>query len=365
MKARAAIADGAGAFTIGEIEVGDPSDGEVLVEVHASGICHTDHDSLSWGFPVVMGHEGAGVVRAVGDSVSTVVEGDRVLLNWAIPCGECFQCLQGNQNICENNSPVVHGLSGPGHARPDGTRYLGEPIQRAFSIGTMSTMTLVREPAVVKIDVEIPFPSACIVGCGVMTGFGSVVNVARVQRGASVVVLGTGGVGLNVVQGAKVSGAGMIVAVDPNPRRLEMARQFGATHTVMADRDLVQAVEQVRALTGGRGADYAFECTAIPELGVAPLRFVRNAGTAVAVSGVEQVISVDMSLFEWDKTYINPLYGKCRPQEDLPRILGLYESGEILLDELVTRTYSLEELPTAFEDLLAGNNAKGVLVMRA
>ncbi|WP_018622328.1 alcohol dehydrogenase catalytic domain-containing protein [Spirosoma luteum] len=366
MQVEAAIATGNGRFDIDIIEVGEPQGDEVLVELKAAGICHTDYDSLSWGKPIVMGHEGAGLVRSVGPLVRKVKPGDAVILNWAIPCGHCFQCLEGNQHICEINSPVTAGnkVSG-GHAALERTTYKGQPIERSFSLGTMSGATVVREAAVVKTNVPIPFSSAAIVGCGVMTGVGSVVNAARVKPGRSVVVVGTGGVGLNVIQGARIAGAGMIIAVDVNPARLEMATRYGATHTLLADqadKGLTQSVIAVKQLTGGRGADYAFECTAIPELGAVPLAMVRNAGVACQVSGIEQEISIDMTLFEWDKIYINPLYGKCRPEIDIPILLNLYQKGDLLLDELVTRTYSLNQLNEAFDDMLNGRNAKGVLV---
>jgi S-(hydroxymethyl)glutathione dehydrogenase/alcohol dehydrogenase len=198
-----------------------------------------------------------------------------------------------------------------------------------------------------------------------MTGYGSVVNAAKVKAGSSVVVLGTGGVGLNVIQGAKVAKARMIIAVDINAKRLEMAKHFGATHSILADKNdegLLGAAKQVKELTEGRGADYAFECTAIPALGAAPLAMVRNAGTAVQVSGIEQEIKIDMNLFEWDKIYINPLYGKCRPQIDFPQIVDLYEDGQMMLEEMITRTYNINELNNAFDDMLAGRNAKGVIV---
>jgi Zn-dependent alcohol dehydrogenase len=162
-----------------------------------------------------------------------------------------------------------------------------------------------------------------------------------------------------------VSGAGSIIAVDPKPERLEMAARFGATECIApaaGDVDLRAVADAVKELTDGRGADYAFECTAVPALGAAPLRMIRHGGTAVAVSGIEQEITVDMRLFEWDKTYINPLYGQCRPARDFPRIFTLYQRGELLLDELVTRTYRLDDVASAFDDLLAGRNAKGVLV---
>jgi len=367
IQAHAAIADGKGNILFGTLEVDEPARDEILVEIKAAGICHTDVDSVQWGKSIVMGHEGAGVVVAIGAQVSTVQPGDRVILNWAIPCGSCFQCLEGNQSICENNSPVTAGnQASGGHAALMKTRFQGNPIERAFSLGTMSTHTIVREAAVVKIPdhIDIPFPSASIIGCGVMTGYGSVVNAAKVKAGSSVVVLGVGGVGLNVVQGARISGAGKIIAVDVNPQRLEMARQFGATHTILADRadqGLLRAAAEVKRLTA-RGADYAFECTAIPELGAAPLAMIRNAGIAIQASGIEQEITIDMNLFEWDKVYLNPLYGKCRPQIDFPILLELYDLGILLLDELVTQTYSLEQLPQAFEDMHKGINAKGVMV---
>lgn len=198
-----------------------------------------------------------------------------------------------------------------------------------------------------------------------MTGYGSVVNAAKVKAGSSVVVLGTGGVGLNVIQGARISGATRIIAIDINPDRLEMAKFFGATDLVIADKEdtgLLNAATRVKEMLGGRGADYAFECTAIAELGAAPLAMVRNAGTAVQVSGIEQSITIDMTLFEWDKVYINPLYGKCRPQIDFPKIIAQYEKGALLLEEMITRTYELSDLDKAFDDMLSGRNAKGVIV---
>jgi S-(hydroxymethyl)glutathione dehydrogenase/alcohol dehydrogenase len=168
-----------------------------------------------------------------------------------------------------------------------------------------------------------------------------------------------------VIQGARIAGAGLIVAVDVVPARLEMARAFGATHVLLAERSdvgLRDAAAKVRAMTG-RGADHAFECTSVPALCAAPLAFVRNGGTAVQVSGTEQPVTVDMELFEWDKVYLNPLYGKCRPKEDFPRLLRWYRDGALRLGEMVTRTYPLADAATAFEDMLAGRNAKGVLVM--
>lgn len=363
---KAAIANGKGGFSIEEITVHPPQDDEVLVQLKAAGICHTDWDSLSWGKPIIMGHEGAGIVVETGKAVKGFKKGDAVILNWAIPCGHCFQCLEGNQHICENNSPVTAGnkVSG-GHAALERTTYNGTPIERSFSIGTMSEYTVVREAALVKMKTEMPFSSAAIVSCGVMTGYGSVVNAAKVKAGSSVVVIGCGGVGLNVIQGARISGALSIISVDINEQRLEMSKQYGATHTLLAsrnDKGLLQAAKTIKQMTGGRGADYAFECTAVPELVAAPLAMVRNAGTAVQVSGCESEVTIDMNLFEWDKIYINPLYGKCRPQVDMPALQQLYAKGHLLLDEMITRQYPLEQLEQAFEDMHKGRNAKGVIV---
>ncbi|OAV43612.1 Zn-dependent alcohol dehydrogenase [Lewinella sp. 4G2] len=365
---RAAVADGAGGFTIESLELADPRPDEVIVKMKAAGLCHTDHDSLSWGKPIVMGHEGAGVVQQIGADIADLKVGNAVILNWATPCMRCFQCQEGNQHICEQNSPVVAGGNGytPGHAHLEGTVLNGKPIERSFNLGTLSEYVLVKRSALVRTEGEgLNFAAAAIVSCGVMTGYGSVVNAAQLRAGSSAVVLGCGGVGLNVIQGCRVAGAGRIVAVDVNEGKLELAKQFGATDTYLARREdtgLLDAAEAIKEMLGGRGADYAFECTAIPELGAAPLAMVRNAGVAVQASGIEQEITVDMRLFEWDKTYVNPLYGKCRPQIDFPKIMQLYRNGDLLLDEMVTRTYSLEELGWAFEDLLGGRNAKGVVV---
>jgi Zn-dependent alcohol dehydrogenase len=362
---RAAIADGAGAFVIDEIAVGSPRPDEVLVEIRAAGICHTDHASLSWKRPLVMGHEGAGVVREIGPGVEHVSVGDRVVLNWCIPCGDCFQCRRGDTVLCETSRPAHVMAASRGHAHADGTRYRGQPIDRSFNIGTLAGLTLVRKEAVTRMPDDVPFPVAAISGCGVMTGVGSVVNIARVQRGESVVVLGCGGVGLNVVQGARLSGAAPIIAIDANPAALDRARRFGATDVVPAasgDPDLRGAVDAVRALTGGRGADYAFEATSVPALAFVPLLLVRDGGVALQVSGINDAVTAPMPWFMWNKRYVTPLYGGCQPARDFPRLFDHYVKGELRLDELVTRTYHLNRLGDALDDMLTGRNAKGVVV---
>jgi len=366
--AKSAIATGDGNFIISEVKLANPKADEVIVKMKAAGLCHTDYDSLSWGKPIVMGHEGAGIVYQLGSNISNLEEGDKVILNWATPCMTCFQCQEGNQHICENNSPVVAGGNGytPGHAHLEGSVWNGQPIERSFNLGTLSEYVLVKRSALVKVDEEeLNFSAAAIISCGVMTGYGSVVNSAKLAGGSSAVVLGCGGVGLNVIQACEIAGAGKIIAVDINPQKLELAKEFGATDVMLADKNdegLLKIAEQVKQMLGGRGADYAFECTAIPALGAAPLAMIRNAGTAVQVSGIEEDITIDMRLFEWDKIYINPLYGKCRPQIDFPKLIRLYKKGDLKLDQMITREYSLSNLKLAFEDLLAGRNAKGVVV---
>ncbi|WP_282049518.1 Zn-dependent alcohol dehydrogenase [Maribacter aquivivus] len=367
IQSKCAIATGDGKFIIDTVTIAEPKADEIIVKIKAAGLCHTDHDSLTWGKPIVIGHEGAGIVEQIGSAITDFKVGDKVILNWATPCMKCFQCQEGNQHICENNSPVTAGGNGftPGHAHLEGTKWNDTPIERSFNIGTISEYALVKESACVKFDGNLPMPSASIISCGVMTGYGSAVNTAKVTAGSSAVIIGTGGVGLNVIQGARISGASKIIAIDINEERLKMAKQFGATHTILADKNdecLLQASEKVKTLTKGRGADYAFECTAVSALGAAPLAMIRNAGTAVQVSGIEETISIDMNLFEWDKIYINPLYGKCRPQIDFPKLVSLYDKGDLMLDEMITRTYPIENLQQAFDDMLAGKNAKGVIV---
>jgi S-(hydroxymethyl)glutathione dehydrogenase/alcohol dehydrogenase len=361
---QAVIADGHGGSAVVDIQVGAPGLDEVLVRLRASGVCHTDGDfARTSRQPLVLGHEGAGEVVAVGANVTSVDPGARVLLTWAISCGICEQCARGNKVLC-----LQLGTGPNGHARAEATVMAGAPISRAFNLGTMATLAVVRQEAVVPLHDGVPFTSACLLGCAVMTGYGSVFNVADVQAGNAVVVLGAGGVGLNVVQAARIAGARRIIAVDVDDRKLDMSRRFGATDTIRAsaeDPDLCLAADEVWRLTAGLGADYAFECTAVPRLAIAPLRMLRDGGLAVAVSGVEEEISADMRLFEWDKRYVNPLYGRCDPVVDFGRLQRLYLDGELLLDELVREVYPLPDAQRAFDDLTRGGLGRGVLEMPA
>ncbi|EPR68130.1 Alcohol dehydrogenase [Cyclobacterium qasimii M12-11B] len=237
---KSAVAKGDGTFIITQVIVSDPQEDEVLIKMKAAGLCHTDYDSLNWGKRLVMGHEGAGIVEKIGSAVKDLKVGDQVILNWATPCMHCFQCQEGNQHICENNSPVVAGANGhtPGHAKLESSQWNGKSIERSFNLGTLSEYALVKEAAVVKVDEPgLNFSAASIVSCGVMTGFGSVVNAAKLEVGSSAVVLGCGGVGLNVINACKISGAAKIIAIDVNPTKLDLARKFGATDTILADKE--------------------------------------------------------------------------------------------------------------------------------
>jgi S-(hydroxymethyl)glutathione dehydrogenase / alcohol dehydrogenase len=345
-----------------DLEFAPPGPREVMVAIEASGLCHTDLYVSDQPGMYVLGHEGAGVIEQVGAGVADVAVGERVVLNWAMPCGACFQCACGSQHLCERQSPLLTlgGWNGPAAPLTDS----GVQAHRAFGLGTMATRTVVPASAVWAIG-DMPFASAAILGCGVMTGVGSVLNVARVNPGERVVVIGCGGVGLSVVQGARLAGAGQIIAVDLSADRRAMAARFGATCVIApddSDEELIDVARQVHAMTSGRGADYAFECTGVPSLAATPLRMIRHGGTALQISGFDATVPIDLSLFMFDKLYINPLYGRCAPARDFPRLLDLYRSGRLLLDEMVTRTYALDDTETAIADLLAGRNAKGVVV---
>jgi Zn-dependent alcohol dehydrogenase len=341
----------------------------VLVEMKAASLCHTDWASRDWGRPLVMGHEGAGVVTAVGAGVTKVRPGDAVVLNWAIPCGECRPCGSGLAPLCEWSKPGHVLEPSAAHAHAEGSLLKGQPVDRSFNIGTLSELTLVKEAAVTRLpsEVAIPWASAAVISCGVLTGWGSAVKVAALRPGSTVVVQGCGGVGLNVIQGARHAGATTIIGIDPVASQRDGAMQFGATHTLAPlaqDGDFSQLAAAVQEICGGRGADVAFECTSLPALTFAPLRLIRDGGMALQVSGINDSVMVNPQWFMWNKTYITPLYGNCVPDDDVPQLISLYEQGRLKLDELVTRTYGLRELSIAFEDMLAGRLRKGVILFQ-
>ena len=362
----ALIADGTGGFMLDEIAVEAPEPGEVRVRVTAAGLCHTDHASLTWPGPLVMGHEGAGIVESVGDGVGHITPGQPVLLNWAIPCGQCFQCAREGDALCERTHELSPETLGTSRAHAGGTRWRGTPIERSFHLGTFARYTLVRAEAVTPLPPDLVPELACILGCAVMTGVGSVVNVAAVQPGETVAVVGCGGVGLNVIQGARLAGARTIIAIDRRQAGIDRARAFGATDGVLVegdDADHQRLVDAVRALTGGRGADHAFEATGVWPLSFLPLKLARNGGNAVQVSGAHGDVRVSMPDFFWNKRYLTPLYGGCVPTRDFPRLFDWIATGALEIGSLITHTYPLASAELAFDNMLNGRSAKGVFAI--
>lgn len=363
---QAAITDGRGHFSLHEVLVRAPRAGEVRVRLRAAGICHTDVASLRWGKTLVIGHEGAGVIESVGPQVTGLTGGQPVLLNWAIPCGECPQCHRQLGALCERTLGVPAGRPDSSAPASPHTLWGEESIGRSFHLGTFSQYTLVRAEALTPLPPAMPLESACILGCGVMTGVGSVVNVAKVGPSDTVIVIGCGGVGLSAIQGARIAGARRIIAVDLREQALQRARAFGATHTIhssLADREHEQLCAEALRLTEGRGADYAFEASGAAGLAFLPLRLVRNGGMALQISGSHGAQHVELPGFMWNKQYVTPLYGGCEPRRDFPRLFDWVARGMLELDALINRRYSLAQLAEGFDDMLSGRISKGVVVL--
>ncbi|MEM7133133.1 MAG: Zn-dependent alcohol dehydrogenase [Chloroflexota bacterium] len=333
-------------------------DDQVRVRLEASGVCHSDWHVIKgeWPFvplPNILGHEGAGVVEAIGSDVRNISVGDHVVLSWKRNCGLCEMCQEGYPNRCDE--PADHRGNPTQPERSDS-------MNRFNGLGTFATETIVPQDVVIPIDKEIPLPQAALVGCGVMTGVGAALNTANVQPGKSVAVFGCGGVGLNVIQGAAIAGAEPIIAVDLADNKLEMGRLFGATHTVNASQ--VDPVEAIRELTDGQGVHYAFEAIGLVS---APFKqsilCTRKRGVTVYVGHAPEQTPVDFDarILMPEKMVIGSMYGTCRPRVDFPRLLNLYKAGKLKLDELVTRTYQLEDVNEAFEALRKGEVARSVL----
>ncbi len=345
-------------LVIEELELEEPGPGEVLVEMRSSGVCHSDWHVVKgeWPhipLPSVLGHEGAGVVEAVGPNVTNVKPGDHVILSWMPSCGYCEMCQKGHPNVCYNRGEAGAAT----HVTGSGAR-----INRMGGIGTFGSQTIVPEIAAVPIDKDIPFPQASLIGCGVTTGVGAAINTARVQPGTTVAVFGCGGVGLNCIQGAAIAGATTIIAVDLMDNKLDLGREFGATHTVNSSKE--EPVERIKELTGGRGAHYAFEAIGlVAEPFVQSVHCTRNRGVTVWVghAPAETPVTLDARDIMMEKTIIASMYGSARPQIDFPRLIALYKAGKLKLDELVTRTYPLEQVNDAFDALSKGEVARSTL----
>jgi len=348
-------------FRVEEVDLATPRPGEVRVKLGASGVCHSDlsiqRGVLPMKLPLIIGHEGAGVVEAVGAGVESVHPGDHVVLTWLSSCGLCRDCGRGRPHLCDAAAAAMGGNL------PDGsTRFRGSGGELRHWCGTFAEHTVVPEQAVVRIRSDVPLTSACLVGCGVMTGVGAAMNTARVEPGDHVAVVGCGGVGLNVIQGAALCGAEMIIAVDVTPAKLELARAFGATHTVNpADGKFV---DQIKSLTQRKGCDYVFEAIGKPEVIQDSFFAVRRGGklVIVGVPPVRAPLSFPAYAFPLDeKGVIGSYYGSPRFRFDIPRILDLYMAGKLKLDELVSRRIGLDQINDAFAWMEQGEVARSVI----
>ncbi len=349
-------------FQVEEVELGEPRDGEVLVKLAASGVCHSDR-SIQLGKlpivpPIVIGHEGAGVVEAVGRGVTSVKPGDHVVLTWLTSCGLCRDCARARPHLCKSAAQLINS----GGRMADGTtRFKGPRGDLPHWVGSFADHTIVMEDAVVKIRPDVPLEAAALVGCGVMTGVGAVLNTAKVEPGATVAIYGAGGVGLNCVQAAALAGAEKIVVVDLNPRKLELAKQFGATHVVDASKD--DGVAAIQQITDG-GAEYVFEVIGNARLIEQAFNATRPGGKLiiVGVPAVTETVTFPAALFPLgEKAVLGSYYGSPRFRYDMPMILDLYMAGKLKLDELISRRLPIEQINDAFDLMERGEVARSVI----
>ncbi len=341
-----------------------PGSQEVLVKLAASGVCHSDLHALDgeWDTPapLVLGHEGAGVVQAVGSEVSDLEPGDHVILSWTPSCGRCEFCVAGRPVLCQLANETAYQ-----HVYFDGKPRLrdGEEDVKSFlAVGSFGEYAMVPASAAVKIRKDAPLAQASLVGCAVTTGIGAVVNTAQVEAGSTVLVVGCGGVGLNVVQGARLAGARQIIVADVSEEKLELGRTFGATHTINSRE--VDLVETVRQLTGGRGVDYAFEAIGLPFTIEACYEAIRRGGTAVVVGQVADGVKISIDPFvmsDQEKRLIGSNYGSSRQSIDFPKIIDLYMEGKIDLDSMVTDRIGLEGVNDAFARMRKGQGIRTVI----
>jgi S-(hydroxymethyl)glutathione dehydrogenase/alcohol dehydrogenase len=369
MKTRAAIAFAPKQpLEIVEVDLDGPRAGEVLVEIMATGICHTDAYTLdgfdSEGiFPSILGHEGAGVVREVGPGVTSVKPGNHVIPLYTPECRQCKSCLSGKTNLCT----AIRATQGKG-VMPDGTSrfsYKGETIFHYMGCSTFSNFTVLPEIAVAKIREDAPFQTSCYIGCGVTTGVGAVINTAKVEPGANVVVFGLGGIGLNVIQGAKLVGANRIVGVDINPGKEEWGRKFGMTDFIDArNRDRAQIIEEVLRITDG-GADYSFDCTGNTEVMRTALECChRGWGTSIIIGVAEAGKEISTRPFQLvtGRNWRGTAFGGAKGRTDVPKIVDWYMDGRIAIDPMITHVLKLEEINKGFDLMHAGESIRSVVV---
>jgi S-(hydroxymethyl)glutathione dehydrogenase/alcohol dehydrogenase len=370
MRARAVVVGSAAeAPRLEEIEVDEPHTGEVLVRVAASGICGSDlhvvHGrSVLDAFPMVLGHEGAGVVIAAGDGVTAVAAGDHVVLALYGPCGACHWCRTGDIVLCDGTARVsaIRGRMADGSTRLRYGSDGGDALYPMVGVGSLAELAVLRADQVVKVDPTIPLDLICLAGCGVTTGLGSVFNVADVRPGESVAVIGCGGVGLNVVQGARIAGATTIVAVDTNPRKLDLARKLGATHAVdPGAHGIVDAVHRVVP----NGVDAAFEVVGVPQLVADAFRATRPGGRCVMVGipPAGEAIPIDGRALFGERRLLGTTGGSNVPVRDIPRIAQLYQDGRLDLGTLVSARRPLRDFAEAIAETERGDVARSVVVM--
>jgi S-(hydroxymethyl)glutathione dehydrogenase/alcohol dehydrogenase len=368
MDVRAAVAHKAGApLTIEKVRLEGPKAGEVLVEIKATGICHTDEFTLSGAdpeglFPAILGHEGAGVVVDTGPGVTSVKKGDHVIPLYTPECRQCKSCLSRKTNLCT----AIRGTQGKG-VMPDGSSRFslnGKPVLHYMGCSTFANFTVLPEIALAKIREDAPFDKVCYIGCGVTTGIGAVINTAKVEPGANVVVFGLGGIGLNVVQGARMAGANMIVGVDLNPKREALARKFGLTHFVDPENVKGDLVPYLVELTGG-GGDYSFECIGNVEVMRQALECChRGWGVSViiGVAGAGQEIRTRPFQLVTGRVWKGTAFGGARGRSDVPRIVDWYMEGRINIDDLITHVLPLERINEGFDLMRRGESIRSVVV---
>jgi S-(hydroxymethyl)glutathione dehydrogenase / alcohol dehydrogenase len=356
-KTRAVVLDRPGVLpTVEDVVVDEPGRGEVRVRLAASGVCHTDiatvRDARYW--PLVLGHEGAGVVESLGAGVTNVKVGDPVVINWRVACGHCHWCEMGRQDLCEN----VQGTAEPRVHRPN-----GEPLQAFLNAGTFCEYAVVPAQGAVVLPAQMPLDKASLIGCAVATGVGAALHTSPVQAGQSVVVFGTGGVGLNVVQGARLARAGIIIAVDRTRSKLDMAVQFGATHTLLAEAG--DTVQEIMRLTGMRGVDHAFEVVGLPALMQQALDTLATGGmlTLVGAAARDALLQFHPRAFmSKQQTIRGCIYGSCRPALDFPLFARWYLQKQLMLDELLTETITLGDVPRLFSVPPAADAVRSIVL---
>jgi S-(hydroxymethyl)glutathione dehydrogenase/alcohol dehydrogenase len=367
MDTRAAVAlVAATPLSVETVQLEGPRAGEVLVEIKATGICHTDAFSLSGAdpeglFPAIMGHEGAGVVVEVGPGVTSVAAGDHVIPLYTPECRECKFCTSGKTNLCG----AIRETQGQG-LMPDGTSRFsmnGDPLFHYMGTSTFSNFTVLPEISLAKIRPDAPFDKVCYIGCGVTTGLGAVINTAKVEAGASVAVFGLGGIGLNVVQGARLVGADRIIGVDLNPGRRELAERFGMTDFVNPN-DVDDVVAAIVDLTDG-GVDYSFECIGNVEVMRQALECCHKGwgeSVIIGVAGAGQEISTRPFQLVTGRVWRGTAFGGARGRTDVPKIVDWYMDGKINIDDLITHTMPLDEINTAFDLMHAGESIRSVVI---